>query len=224
MLNHIKRWWRFAAIVALPIAAVAFLLSRLGGTDTAAALILELKRVAGQWWAIPAFVAAYVLFCVFLLPVGILSAAAAVAWGWKLGGAIELVTCTFAALVPYALAHGRASAWIERRLAKLGSTTPSFEGEQGTFVLLLLRIVPLLPFVAMNYVAGLARVRTRDYVWTTFVGSAPSVFVFAYFVDTLAAGAMGVATQVQLFAACAAAALMAIIARWLGRRFASRLR
>lgn len=224
MWKPIKRWWRFAAIVALPIVVVALLLARLGGTDAAAALIVELKRVAGQWWAIPAFVALYVLFSVFLLPVGILAVAAAVAWGWKLGGAIELVTCTIAAMVPYALAHGRASAWIERRLAKLGAATPSFEGENGTFALLLLRIVPLLPFVAMNYVAGLARVRTRDYVWTTFAGSAPSVFVFAYFVDTMAAGAIGAATQMRLVAACVAVALMAIIARWLGRRFAGLLR
>lgn len=206
------------AIVAIPIAIVAFFLGRLGGTEAARELIAELQSIASEWWAIPLFVALYIVFSVFLLPIGVLAAAAAVAWGWKLGGAIELVTCTIAALVPYALAHGRAREWIERRLQKLGSTTPSFEGENGTFVLLLLRIVPVLPYVAMNYVAGLARVRTRDYVWTTFVGSAPSVFVFAYFVDTMAAGAMGAATQVRLLVACLAVAGFAILGRWLKRR------
>ena len=224
MWNHIKRWWRFVAIVAIPIGIVALFLGRLGGTHAARELIAELQSIATEWWAIPLFVVAYILFSVFLLPIGVLAAAAAVAWGWKLGGAIELVTCTIAALVPYALAHGRAREWIERRLAKLGSTTPSFEGENGTFALLLLRIVPLLPYVAMNYVAGLARVKTRDYVWTTFVGSAPSVFVFAYFVDTMAAGAMGAATQLRLLGACLAFAAMAIIARWLGKRFGAVLR
>jgi len=218
VLNHIKRWWRFVAIVALPIALVAFFLGRLGGTDSARELITVLKSYAHEWWAIPLFVVIYIVFAVFLLPIGVLAAGCAVAWGWKLGGTIELFTCTIAALVPYALAHGRASAWIERRLAKLGSTTPSFEGENGTFALLLLRIVPLLPYVAMNYVAGLARVRTRDYVWTTFVGSMPATFVFAYFVDTMAAGAMGVATQLRLFGACLAFAALAVLARWL-RRF-----
>jgi uncharacterized membrane protein YdjX (TVP38/TMEM64 family) len=219
VLEPIKRWWKFVAIVALPIGLAALFLANLGGTEAARTLIARLQAFASEWWAIPLFVVAYIVCSVFLLPIGVLSVAAAVAWGWKLGGTIELVTCTLAALVPYALAHGRAAAWIERRIAKLGGTTPSFEGENGTFVLLLLRIVPLMPFVAMNYVAGLARVRTRDYVWTTFLGSLPSVYVFAYFVDTMAAGATGAATQLRLLAACLAVAAMAIIARWLGRRF-----
>ena len=212
------------AIVAVPIVLVTIFLSRLGGTEAARELIEELRTMAGEWWAVPLYVIAYSICAVFLLPIGVLSVAGAVAWGWKLGGTIELFAATIAALFPYMLAHGRAAAWIERRIKKLGGTTPSFEGEHGTFVLLLLRIVPILPFVAMNYVAGLARVRTRDYVWTTFVGSIPSVFVFAYFIDTMTASAFGTASQLQLIGACVAFALMAIIARWLGRRFAALLR
>ncbi|MFZ2491268.1 MAG: VTT domain-containing protein [Thermoanaerobaculia bacterium] len=217
LIATLRESWRFIALVALPLVVIAVVAARMGTEAAARWAVVELQAIAGEWWAIPAYALVYIIGSFLLLPVGVLAIAGALAWGWKLGGTIELLTCVVAALGPYYLAHGRAAPWIERKLARVGAKAPSFTGPDGTFVLLLLRVVPVLPFVAMNYVAGLAKVRTRDYVLTTF-GVAPSVYVFAYFIDTMAAAATGAATQLRLLLACAAVAVLLITGRVVAKR------
>ncbi|HUP63553.1 MAG TPA: VTT domain-containing protein [Thermoanaerobaculia bacterium] len=195
--------------VAVPVAVALVLIATLDRTF-AAALIASIRDASHEWWAVPLFLAAYALCALLLLPVAPLSIAAALAWGWKVGGAIELVACTLGALPPFLLARrGTAVRFLERR----GVVMPRFSDDRGVFPLFLLRIVPVIPYVALNYIAGLGRFRLRDYILTVLVGSVPSVFLFAWFVDTLGAAATGMATQVRILAACIAFAVAAIIGR-----------
>ena len=199
--------------IVIPIVAVALVAARLAEIPAARALVTTIRTAGDVWWAMPLFVVLYFAFTIFLLPVGILSATAAVTWGWKIAGSLELVTCTIAALVPYLLARRGLAGWIERRIPR--ERVPELE---STYILFLLRLVPLVPFVALNYIAGATRVRLRDYVLTTFVGSIPSVFIFAYFIDTVASGAAGRATQMNIAIACVLVTLAAIVGRVVGRR------
>ncbi len=204
--------------IALPIAIVAVLLANMQRLTFAREGMELMRGMGGEWWAIPLFLALYVLFALVLMPVGILSAAAALAWGWEVGGLLDLLGCTLASLPPYFIAKRglpkRVSAYFERHGIAFNAT-PEF------FPLLILRIVPIFPYVALNYVAGVARYRLRDYIAATFLGSIPSVFLFAYFIDTLGDSAMGGATQLRILGACVAIAVLAIIGRW-GVRFAIR--
>lgn len=203
------------AAIAVPVVAVAILATRLADLPAAQYVVLSLQRTSMQWWTLPLFVALYTLFTVFLLPVGLLSAAAALLWGWKLGAAIELATLAFASLIPFFLARRGLSGWVQRRLPH--RDLPALD---SGFNLFLLRVVPLVPFVALNYIAGATRVRTRDYVVATVAGSVPSAVLFAYFVDTMAGASLGVATQAKIAGACALVAAAAIILRLAARRVA----
>lgn len=195
--------------IAVPIMVVAVLATRLEQLPAVRGFIASVQSVDGEWWAVPLFLAVYALFAMFMLPVGLLSAIAALVWGWKVGGAIDLVACTLSALPPFFLARGGLARWMERRIRR--EDVPALD---SPFNLLLLRIVPLVPYVALNYIAGSAtRIRTRDFVLMTFAGSVPSVFLFAWFVDTMAAGAVGAATEVKIFAVCALIAVVAILLR-----------
>ncbi|HYH07716.1 MAG TPA: VTT domain-containing protein [Thermoanaerobaculia bacterium] len=212
-LMMLRRYLPLALVVA-PILAVAFVATRLSEFPAARAFVTTMQGAAGEWWAMPLFVVAYLVCAIFLLPVGLLSATAALMWGWQMGGTLELVTSTLAALVPFFLARKGLARWVEKRVRS--EDAPALH---SPFVLFLLRIVPLVPYVALNYIAGATRIRTRDYIVTTLVGSVPSVFLFAYFVDTMAAGAMGAATQAKIFAVCGAVAVVAIILRVIADRF-----
>lgn len=217
MLNNIRRLLPLAAIV-VPIMAVAALASQLERLPQARCFIASMQVVQGQWWAIPLFFLAYALFALFLLPVGLLSAVAALVWGWKMGGTMDLAACTLAALPPFFLARGGLARWVERHIQR--DEVPALD---SPFILFLLRVVPLVPYVALNYIAGSAtRIRTRHFVLTTLAGSIPSAFLFAFFVDTMAAGAAGAATQAKIFAVCAVIALAAILLRLAAQRVARR--
>ncbi len=201
--------------IAVPIMVVAVLASRLEHLPQVRSFIVSMQSIDGEWWAVPLFIVVYALFAIFLLPVGLLSALAALVWGWKVGGAIDLAACTLSALGPFFLARGGLSRWMERRIRR--EDLPALD---SPFILLLLRIVPLVPYVALNYIAGSAtRIRTRDFVLTTFAGSIPSVFLFAWFVDTMAAGAVGAATEAKIFGVCALIAVVAILLRLAANRW-----
>lgn len=199
--------------IIVPIVVVALLASRLGDFPAARAAVETMRASAEEWWALPLYAALYTLAVIFFLPLGLLSAAAALMWGWKVGGTIELVTCTLAALVPFFIARRGLAPWIERRLPK--ENVPALE---SPFTLFLLRLVPIVPFVALNYIAGATRVRTRDFVVTTFLGVLPSTYLFAYFVDTMAGAAVGAATHVKIAAVCVAVAVAAVVGRWAAKR------
>jgi uncharacterized membrane protein YdjX (TVP38/TMEM64 family) len=62
--------------------------------------------------------------------------------------------------------------------------------EEGFSLLLLLRVVPLIPYTLLNYVAGFAAVRPLPYLAATLLGVIPSTFIFAYFVDAVVQGVM----------------------------------
>lgn len=205
-------------VIAVPIMVVAVLASRLEHLPQVRSFIVSMQSVDGEWWAVPLFLVAYGLFALFLLPVGVLSALAALVWGWRIGGAIDLAACTLSALPPFLLARGGLSQWMERRIRR--QDVPALD---SPFILLLLRIVPLVPYVALNYIAGSAtRIRTRDFVVMTFAGSIPSAFLFAWFVDTMAAGAVGAAEQARIFAVCGIIAAVAILLRLAADRLARR--
>lgn len=224
--------WRSTALfiffVALPMIAVAVLVANLQGLPFAAKVIAAIRGVAEEWWAVPLFVAMYIVFALLLLPVGLLSAAAALAWGWKLGGSIELISLTIAALVPFHLARSGLAPRVSRFFGRHHAEAPHFDNEPEFFPLLLIRLVPIIPYVAVNYLAGVARFRKRDYVLATFLGSIPSIYLFSWFVDTVGAGATGGATHLRVILACAVIAVVAVIMRvaagWVRRRLSSKAR
>jgi uncharacterized membrane protein YdjX (TVP38/TMEM64 family) len=53
-----------------------------------------------------------------------------------------------------------------------------------------MRLIPRIPYTALNYAAGFSAIRTIPYLLATFLGMIPPIFIFAYFVDALLAGLM----------------------------------
>ncbi len=82
----------------------------------------------------------------------------------------------------------------------------SWVGERGILGLFALRFVPLVPFHALNYVAGLLDVKLWPFVWTTAVGIIPfDLFMGAVFIGV----SHGMATWL-LWAIVPLAALFAV--------------
>ena len=67
--------------------------------------------------------------------------------------------------------------------------------EQGVWIMFLLRLSPLVPFVQLNYALALSGVRYRDYLLAS-VGMLPTIIMYVYYgkvVGDVAALAAGVA-------------------------------
>jgi uncharacterized membrane protein YdjX (TVP38/TMEM64 family) len=57
--------------------------------------------------------------------------------------------------------------------------------DHGFTGLLILRLVPLFPFNALNYGCGLTAIRARDYILATAIGILPGTFIYQYLFATL---------------------------------------
>ncbi len=189
-VNDIPSRWKIITILSLVVVAIAAALVayRSGQLDPAAAADW-LKSVRGSWWAPLAFVGMYTVFNILLLPGTILSLTAGVVWGWLQGGLWVLLASTIASAVPYFIARS-GSAWIEKLIGgKAGKLHEKLQNE-GFVTLLLLRLVPIVPYNLLNYAAGLAGIRPRDYLLATFIGTIPGIFIFTYLADSIAAGVL----------------------------------
>ena len=183
-----RRLWRGTAIViALAIVGAAVYFSPLRQYLDPALLAERAREHRDAAWAIPLFFLLYALLDIFFIPTQALSIAAVLMWGWSRGGAIELVAATTGSIGPYLLARGALRAPITARLAAHRRTAEVLDRE-GFLLLLILRIVPVIPYTILNYVAGLSTLGVWRYVAATILGMIPSTFVFAYFVDAVVRG------------------------------------
>ena len=148
-----------------------------------------LKSVRSSWWAPVAFIVMYTIFNVLLVPATILSLTAGVVWGWFVGGLWVLVASTIGSAVPYFIAYS-GSEWVDRLIKGRAHRLYEKLQNEGFVTLLLLRLVPIVPYNVLNYASGLAGIRPRDYILATFIGTIPGIFIFTYLADSIAAGVL----------------------------------
>lgn len=170
---------RWALVIVLIVSVAALSLS--GAAAQATAVARELAATAGPAgpFVFAAFYAAATVLAFPGLPMTVL---AGVLFGPAVGSASVIVGATVGATAAFALgrwlARDRVRALLERRLGRLSRLDRWMTG-RGFASILLLRLVPVVPFNALNYAAGLSGVRMRDYVPATAIGIVPGVVVYA---------------------------------------------
>ncbi|MCH8563617.1 TVP38/TMEM64 family protein [Nesterenkonia sp. YGD6] len=174
------------------VAKAALLVLALG-VFTAAALLLPLPSVeeirnlvAGTgWWGPIGFGIAYAALTLAPVPKNVLSIGAGVLFGFGPG-----------LLIVYTAAMAGASAafWLGRRLGRdaverfTGTRVARFEAvldRHGFAAVVGVRLVPVLPFTAINYSAGLTSLGWWPYLLGTLIGIVPGTASY------LALGAFG---------------------------------
>lgn len=185
-----RPWLRGVVIIAVIAAAgAAIYFSPLGRHLDATELVAFVRSSGHLWWAIPAYFVAYAILDIFFIPTQFLSIAAVLMWGWWRGGTIELFAATLGAIFPYLISRSTLREWVTRRLQAHGGIAAKLDRDPFT-LLLILRVVPIIPYTALNYVAGLSAIRLRDYTLATMIGMVPSTYIFAYFVEATVEGVM----------------------------------
>ena len=179
-----KRLLLLVVIVATAV-AIAFTTS-LRSLDPHA-VMAAVEPYRHVWWAAAVYLVAYAICDVLFIPTQALSIAAVVLWGWMLGGTIELLSATLGALLPFLIGRTTLRDWLAAKIARHERVATLLD-EEGFSLLLVLRLVPIIPYTPLNYVASLSTITIRRYLAATFLGMIPSTFIFAYFVDALLRG------------------------------------
>ena len=147
------------------------------------------SHLRGLWYGPLAFIAVFAVACVVALPASIFVLASGLIFGWQLGGTWAMAGGLLGALASFAAGRFIGEGLLDR-FGRAGRVVAKQVDHAGFKSLLVLRLVPGIPFAALNYGAGVAGVRLGDFVLATVLGMAPSVYVFAYCADALFNGSM----------------------------------
>lgn len=164
----------------------AMMLVVLIGSATAVALTVGLPEVTGiRAWvnslgprALPLFVLLYAVATLAPVPKTVLSAVAGLVFGLGAGIAVVLVAAVRGAVVAFALGRGLGRDAVERFTGTRVARVDALLRRRGFLAVVGVRLVPLVPFTAVNYVAGLTSVGIRDYVLGTAVGIVPGTVAY----------------------------------------------
>ena len=128
-------------------------------------------------WALVAYVPLFVL-ANFLITWPILAGAGGLLFGTAAATPLALVAVTLAALAQMAVARRLAGEHAPRLIPRRLHGLDAFLERNGAVAVMETRIVPFLPWGAVNYSAGITRLRYRDMAVGTVIGAAPKVFAY----------------------------------------------
>jgi uncharacterized membrane protein YdjX (TVP38/TMEM64 family) len=121
------------------------------------------------------FVQTFFPFIPFVLVAGTNVAIFGIKWGFI----VNYVMSCLGAIASFYFARYYGHAWVEKKLQKFPLVTQfglRME-KQGFFYVLIGRLIPILPSSAVNFAAGLTRVRFNQFLWGTLIGKLPIVFL-----------------------------------------------
>jgi uncharacterized membrane protein YdjX (TVP38/TMEM64 family) len=142
-------------------------------------------------------------------PSELVNAAAGFVYGFWIALPLVLAGWTLSALATYAIGRHAARPAVRRLAgdARLASAEELIE-RGGVTALLAARLIPIMPYSFVGYVAGAAHVPLWRFTWTTLIGSIPlcaAVVYLGHRLDSLSPTDPGVLVAVGAFLALLAA-------------------
>lgn len=175
-----------------------------------ARLQAAIAQARGSRFAIPGFIALYAIVAGFGLPGTPLTLAGGALFGTVLGTACNWVGATIGATIAFLLARTLGKDAVQSLLGSRAAGLDRVGGSTGFWALLRLRLIPVMPFNALNFGSGFTGISLRDYVLATAIGILPGTAIYTSFADALLAGASGARESALLRVAIAGALLLAL--------------
>jgi uncharacterized membrane protein YdjX (TVP38/TMEM64 family) len=184
-----KKRIRRAAVAVASVAAVLLILKMTVSHDEPLSLqsaqegAARLKAYvnAYYWPSVAVFIAGYVLLTLWFPAAAVLTLLGGYLFGTVQAVLFVASASLAAALITFWFSRYAAGDWIQHKwnqpLEKLNNNIDRF----GFEYLIIIRLIPMMPFTAVNILAGLSRVSMRTFAWTTLLGGLPGMILFSYF-------------------------------------------
>ena len=161
-------WLRMALLATLLVAAVVVALM----IDLPSVVRLRAAVASAGVLGLAGFVLLYVGLALVPVPKNVASIAAGAAFGLGTGFVLVLAAAVLGAIVAFWLARLLGRAAVESYAGPRLAGVDAAIARHGIFGMVLLRLVPLVPYTALNYLAGLTALRPAAFVVGTIVGMA----------------------------------------------------
>ncbi|SRR5229473_3261129 len=138
----------------------------------------------GAWGPI-AYVMLFAVGPSFLVPGAVMTIAGGLAFGALWGSIWSLVGANLGALIAFAAGRFLGRSFVDALTPHRFRHLLDRLVRNGFFVILYLRIVPVIPYNALNLLAGASPIEFQDYISASLIGMIPGTILFAFLGDAL---------------------------------------
>src|SRR6516165_5616567 len=216
-------WLKVALLVAFLAAGVYYFRFTERGREITPEFVLDNIESHGPVTARLIYITIYIVGTVALLPGTVLTFAGAVLFGPYEGTLYTWIGAIIGATLAYGMARMLGRDFVERLFGGRFAAFDQRIREHGFTGLLIIRLLPIFPFNAVNFGCGLTGIRLRDYVLATAIGIVPGTFVyqflFAKFGRRILAEGLRLEylTDPELWLAIGLFAAFVIVGKWLSK-------
>ncbi|MEH2085853.1 TVP38/TMEM64 family protein [Nostoc sp.] len=139
--------------------------------------IQALLKSSGIWAPI-IYIALYVVATMLVLPSTVLNLTGGAIFGPWLGTIWTSIGAVVAAIIAFVFTRTIGRKAVAKRLAGRWQAMDAEVRRGGLFYMFAIRLVPIMPYGLVNFVAGLTSIGFKDYVLGTTLGTVPSVLPF----------------------------------------------
>ena len=145
------------------------------------------KAQVVQWgaWGPVVYMLLYAVGPSFLVPGAVMTIAGGLAFGTKWGSVYSLVGGDIGAMIAFAAGRFLGKSFVERIVGERFQSMLHRIARNGFQIILYLRMVPVIPYNALNLLAGASPITFNDYFWATMIGMIPGTILFAFLGDAL---------------------------------------
>ena len=136
-------------------------------------------------WGPLAFVTLYAVGPSFLVPGAVMTIAGGLAFGSLWGAVYSMLGADIGAIVAFGAGRLLGKGFVERLLGERFEKLLARIARNGFHIILYLRIVPVIPYNALNLLAGASPIEFRDYFIASMLGMIPGTILFAFLGDAL---------------------------------------
>jgi uncharacterized membrane protein YdjX (TVP38/TMEM64 family) len=148
----------------------------------------SLVKVEVLGWGIWGPVVYMLLYAVgpsFLVPGAVMTIAGGLAFGAMWGSMYSLLGANAGALIAFSAGRFLGRSFVQRIVGGRFEKLLAQIGRHGFQIIFYLRLVPLIPYNALNLLAGASPITFRDYFWASVIGMVPGTILFAFLGDAL---------------------------------------
>ncbi len=136
-------------------------------------------------WGPIIFMLLYAVGPSFLVPGAVMTIAGGLAFGTLWGSLYSLIGADVGAIVAFGAGRWLGKSFVERIVGERFHEVLRKIAKHGFQIIFYLRMVPVIPYNALNLLAGASPIRFKDYFWASMIGMVPGTILFAFLGDAL---------------------------------------
>jgi uncharacterized membrane protein YdjX (TVP38/TMEM64 family) len=146
---------------------------------------IKIEVLQAGVWAPIVYMLLYAVGPSFLVPGAVMTIAGGLAFGTVWGSVYSLIGADVGAVVAFGAGRFLGRSFVERFVGERFQATLEKIARNGFQIILYLRIVPVIPYNALNLIAGASPITFKDYFWASMIGMVPGTILFAFLGDAL---------------------------------------